>query len=1246
MNASRHALFALLSFVLASAGCELLARVDRSQIPNGSGGAGGATASSSSSAGGAPECTDASQCPAPSNACESATCDGGTCGKKPAAKGAKATQVAGNCKREQCDGQGHVESVVDDTDVPNDGKSCTDDACDNGVPSNPNTPKGQKCGSGDQLVCDGNGHCVTCNVASDCGTDTDCQTWACNAGTCVPTNTPAGTAVSDQTAGDCLEVQCDGNGGTMPVDDNADVPVDGNDCTQDLCANGTPSNPPEDAGTTCGNGGIGQCDGSGHCVECLAPADCPGQDDECQTRTCTNGTCGFSFQPLGTLTAVQTSGDCKKHVCDGMGGQTDQNDDGDVPDDDNPCTTDACSGGVASHTPVNDGTSCGNGLQCTAGVCTGCATAGDCPGQDTDCKGRACNAGACGFAFTAQGTPTSQQTAHDCLQNQCDGAGNVVSAPLDTDVPVDDGNACTDETCSNGAPQHPPSATGTTCSQNGGIVCDGASHCVACNVPSDCGTVTECRTPTCVAHVCGENDAAAGTVTTNQTPGDCRQNQCDGSGGITSVPDNSDVPADDGNPCTNDTCSNGAPQHPPKQNGTTCDDGNACTQTDTCQGGTCTGGNAVTCTAADQCHDVGACNPQTGQCSNPAKTDGASCNDGNACTQADTCQAGVCTGGSPVTCTAADQCHVAGACDPGTGMCSNPAATDGTPCSDGDLCTQNDTCQAGTCTGGSPVTCTAADPCHVAGTCDPGTGTCTNPAATDGTPCNDGDLCTQSDTCQAGACTAGTPVTGTPADECHTAGTCDSGTGLCSNPPVADGTPCTGGVCEVGVCQPTPTVVSTTPADATTGVSTGTTIAVTFNTAMNPATLTAKSTLDSGACSGSVQVSTDGFTTCIPMSGPVMTGGNTIATFTPTLALSYGEVFQIKVTTAATSGVGLALAADFTTPSGFTSTLSYPVVMSQIYGAGGNNGATYNHDFVELYNRGNVAVNLSGWSIQYASATGSSWQAAALSGTIPPGGYFLVQLAGGATGANLPTPDLSGFTLNMSGSQGKVALVNSTTLLTGTCPAGGTIVDFIGYGPTANCYEGTGPAGQTGGPSSAQRAGAGCTDANDNASDFTIAAPAPRNSATPAASCGADPLVLNETDLTDEIDFCTVQFPHSLSVQTGTDTGEIYCQVYETGVTPTGGTLDVELGYGPPTANPESQTGWTWLPMTYNTMCTGCGNNDEYMASFTAPAAGDYRYVCRVKTGSSYTYCDVFGAGSNPGQSFETPWMAPLTVTP
>jgi len=173
------------------------------------------------------------------------------------------------------------------------------------------------------------------------------------------------------------------------------------------------------------------------------------------------------------------------------------------------------------------------------------------------------------------------------------------------------------------------------------------------------------------------------------------------------------------------------------------------------------------------------------------------------------------------------------------------------------------------------------------------------------------------------------------------------------------------------------------------------------------------------------------------------------------------------------------------------------VVISQIYGAGGNAGAVYNKDFIELHNRSIASIDIGSWSIHYGSATGTSWSALNLSGVIPAGGYFLISLAGGTTGAALPAPDFTG-TINMSATNGKITLTSNANVLS-ACPAG--ISDLIGYG-TANCWEGTAPASAASAATSLSRNNAACDDTNDNSLDFTSGPPQPRNSASPANSCG------------------------------------------------------------------------------------------------------------------------------------------------
>jgi predicted extracellular nuclease len=180
------------------------------------------------------------------------------------------------------------------------------------------------------------------------------------------------------------------------------------------------------------------------------------------------------------------------------------------------------------------------------------------------------------------------------------------------------------------------------------------------------------------------------------------------------------------------------------------------------------------------------------------------------------------------------------------------------------------------------------------------------------------------------------------------------------------------------------------------------------------------------------------------------------------------------------------------------------IVISQVYGGGGNSGAVYTNDFVELHNVGDCDVNVTGWYLQYASATGTTWGSpTALTGVIKPGQFYLIQEAQGTGGTTpLPTPDAIG-TIPMSATNGKVALATVSSL-TGACPLGATVVDFVGFGTTPNCFEGVGPTGTAlTNSTSATRKGGGCQDTDQNNADFDPpAAPTPRNSAAAFAFCG------------------------------------------------------------------------------------------------------------------------------------------------
>jgi hypothetical protein len=180
------------------------------------------------------------------------------------------------------------------------------------------------------------------------------------------------------------------------------------------------------------------------------------------------------------------------------------------------------------------------------------------------------------------------------------------------------------------------------------------------------------------------------------------------------------------------------------------------------------------------------------------------------------------------------------------------------------------------------------------------------------------------------------------------------------------------------------------------------------------------------------------------------------------------------------------------------------LVISQVYASGGNAGASFANDYVELFNRGTTTVDLSGWTLQYASAASTGWSSTTLAGTIQPGKRYLVQLASsGSVGAALPTPDATG-TSNLAATGGKIAVVHGTSDLTcgaaaGSCSAVSAVVDLLGYGSATDFEGAVAPA--PGATSALIRAGGGCTDNDANATDFAAGTPAPGSSATAAAPC-------------------------------------------------------------------------------------------------------------------------------------------------
>ncbi len=190
-------------------------------------------------------------------------------------------------------------------------------------------------------------------------------------------------------------------------------------------------------------------------------------------------------------------------------------------------------------------------------------------------------------------------------------------------------------------------------------------------------------------------------------------------------------------------------------------------------------------------------------------------------------------------------------------------------------------------------------------------------------------------------------------------------------------------------------------------------------------------------------------------------------------------------------------------------TLSYSqsttLVISQVYagaGCGTANCSLYQNDYIEIFNKSSGSINVSGYSVQYASASGTSWTRINLpSVTLSAGQYLLVAGTFSANGINpLPTPDASG-SLAMSTAGGKVALVNNTTTLSGDqCTRSGTVIDFVGYG-TATCYETAAAPAPGSNNNGIFRASNGCQDQDNNGADFTAATASPRNTAFALNPC-------------------------------------------------------------------------------------------------------------------------------------------------
>ena len=229
---------------------------------------------------------------------------------------------------------------------------------------------------------------------------------------------------------------------------------------------------------------------------------------------------------------------------------------------------------------------------------------------------------------------------------------------------------------------------------------------------------------------------------------------------------------------------------------------------------------------------------------------------------------------------------------------------------------------------------------------------------------------------------------------------------------------------------------------------------------------------------------------------------------TPTITATLNGVTAgtYTVTLTASGQNGTSASATYTVTVTPAPTSVTHLVISQVYGAGGNGGSTIKQDFVELFNPTNAPISTAGMTLQYTSASGTFSGSGANvfyalpTKTIPAYSYFLVQMAQGTGGTvDLSSPDATGA-IALAGSAGKIALASNSTAV--ASPTAANVIDLVGYGTTGTGnFEGSGGTPALTPTTSAFRKNGGCTDTNSNANDFTTGTAAPRNSASPINTC-------------------------------------------------------------------------------------------------------------------------------------------------
>jgi hypothetical protein len=544
----------------------------------GTGGAGGGTGGDGG--GGGPECVDPEvDCEDPAGECVVAICDDGLCATENVANGTPTTlgQTEGDCQVVVCNGNGGTEENDDNTDDGDVADDCVVSVCVGGVLDETElVANGTECnGVGSGLECF-DGECVGCVLPSDCGADEPCRTRTCIDDVCGFANVADDTLVDDGDDENCQQLRCNGNGVGVPVNDDDDVLDDDNDCTDDICEDGTPENEPLDAGDTCAGGFCNGDQDDPECVECVEDDNC-GLNNGCTINECTAGnTCApQQVEPDGTEITDPTDGDCR-HT--------------------------ACAAGVPVPNSIEDagttcnisgGTTCDSLGNCITGFCDDDT---DCNALDTFCRDASCNLGTntcTTFTNLNEGSIVAPDVATDCVQNVC--VSGVSTQQNDNgEIPVDDANPCTQEICLNGT-AHPPVPTHDACIGQAGF-CTAAQACVQCTQDG-----AQCPSGSCDegTNTCDAVLPTCSDLTENQdeTDVDCGGLICDGcDDGLDCILDSdceNEFCRPDTDECATPTCSDTFENQDETDEdcggicGATCELGETCVDDGDCASGNC-----------------------------------------------------------------------------------------------------------------------------------------------------------------------------------------------------------------------------------------------------------------------------------------------------------------------------------------------------------------------------------------------------------------------------------------------------------------------------------------------------------------------------------------------------------------------------------------------------------------------------------------------------------------------------------